>query len=272
MDVFSIKTAKILFWVGLGLLIPGLIIFFWGESFLNFDEQIKSDKIGQFGDFVGGLIGSLWAAAGFILFYVALKEQINSYNLQKVEFESTKNLLKQQKFETTYFNMLNLLINIVGTMKRNDSSLNSNNSKDCFMFYYDELEKHIINSDNLQDVLMNKGNPRQIDIQEGFIKFYDKYKNELEKYFNNTYNILKFIHKHQLPDSKFYFNYLRAQFNSNELILMFHYALSEKSNENLKEYIESGEFFRYLDKDNRLVKDFLDFYLPIAYEQTYSKK
>lgn len=79
-------------------------------------SQINSEKFGQLGDYVGGIVGSLWSLAGVVLFYVALTEQrediklnretletqvkalhlqIKEFELQTVELEETRKELKR---------------------------------------------------------------------------------------------------------------------------------------------------------------------------------
>lgn len=141
MNPFTEKTSKILMVVGIVLFFIGLILFFWQSISIDTTLQIDSSKFGQFGDYVGGLIGSLWAFAGVILFYVALTEQrddirtnrevlktqVNALEQQIKEFEQqTEELgltreviidqsktLKIQQFESTFFNSMNLWNNII---------------------------------------------------------------------------------------------------------------------------------------------------------------
>ena len=138
---FTEKTSKILMYFGIILFSLGIVLFLWGNIDFDKSKQIDATKFGQFGDFVGGLIGSLWAFAGVILFYVALteqrediktnrkvlntqvnalKQQIKEFELQREELELTREVfieqsttLKLQQFESTYFNSLNLLNNII---------------------------------------------------------------------------------------------------------------------------------------------------------------
>ncbi|WP_300433990.1 putative phage abortive infection protein [Christiangramia sp.] len=129
---------------GFILLIIAILIFVWKDWFFSFDSKIQSDKIAQFGDFVGGLIGSLWALAGVMLFYVALseqrkdfqtnrmvldaqtdalKQQIKEFELQREELSETREVfkiqsktLKKQQFESTFFNLVNLHHQIVNSI------------------------------------------------------------------------------------------------------------------------------------------------------------
>ncbi|MRX64684.1 putative phage abortive infection protein [Maribacter luteus] len=129
------RNSKILLWIGLALFIVGIAIFFYKESII-FDSKVNSEKVAQFGDFIGGIVGSLWSLAGVILFYVALTEQrkdieinretlnaqvsalnqqIKEFELQRTElsetrkvFEEQSETLKIQRFENTFFQLLSL--------------------------------------------------------------------------------------------------------------------------------------------------------------------
>jgi len=129
------RFSKNLIYVGLLLIFVFIGAFMWNESF-NTEGQIKGDKFGQLGDIVGGFIGSLWALAGVIMLYAALKDhrediqnnqkaleahietlqvQTNEFQLQRIELTETRvvfieqtKTLKLQQFEQTFFNMLNL--------------------------------------------------------------------------------------------------------------------------------------------------------------------
>lgn len=70
-EMLTEKNSKRLLWIGLFLFITGIGFFIWKESFI-ISSKLNAEKIAQFGDFVGGIVGSLWSLAGVILFYVAL--------------------------------------------------------------------------------------------------------------------------------------------------------------------------------------------------------
>ncbi|KIX19925.1 hypothetical protein SY27_15460 [Flavobacterium sp. 316] len=140
----SEKNSLKLVYIGFGLIAIGLVFFLWKEwDNVRYDE-VDSAKIGQFGDFIGGVVGSIWALAGFILFYVALnkqkedleinrdalKSQIEAMSLQTEEFKAQKEELEEtrkiyieqnktqnlQRFENTFFNMLSLHHQIVDSI------------------------------------------------------------------------------------------------------------------------------------------------------------
>ena len=143
-NILTEKFSKRLLVIGLVLLLIGFVMFIWNDWSLSTSDKLKSDKVGQFGDFVGGLIGSIWALAGVVLFYVALteqrsdfatnrkvldaqtealKQQIKEFELQREELSETRKVfsiqsetLKKQQFESTFFNLLNLHHEIVNSI------------------------------------------------------------------------------------------------------------------------------------------------------------
>ncbi|GIU42538.1 hypothetical protein TUM4438_09350 [Shewanella sairae] len=143
----SEKFSRVLIFIGVSLLFLFIISFTYKAILFDFNVSIKTDVFGQFGDIVGGVVGSLWALAGVILFYSglkeqrhdiqtnrdALKEQIKALNYQKEEmalqreeyamarrvFEQQSDTLKEQsktsriqQFESNFYSLLNIYIGI----------------------------------------------------------------------------------------------------------------------------------------------------------------
>lgn len=62
----------------------------------HFSLLLNEEKIGQFGDFVGGVVGSLFALVGVILYYVALKEQRKDLKMNQESLKLQTDALNQQ--------------------------------------------------------------------------------------------------------------------------------------------------------------------------------
>jgi hypothetical protein len=140
----SERTSKILIFIGIIICILSLILFLWKDYYFDFSNSINAEKFSFWGTFIGGIVGPLWALAGVILFYVALKdqrkdfktnrdafelqiatlkEQIKEFELQRKELEITRkvyveqsNTLKLQQFESTFFSTLNMFHNIIDSI------------------------------------------------------------------------------------------------------------------------------------------------------------
>lgn len=94
-----------------------ILVVFWirlsNSNIVFWSADIDFGKTGQVGDFIGGLVGSIWALVGVILFYRtltlqrdALEMQREELALQREELRKTREVFNLQMFENTFFNML----------------------------------------------------------------------------------------------------------------------------------------------------------------------
>lgn len=127
----TLSTIAIFFAI-IGL---GIVIVFLGSLSRDFtiwgNSSIILDKTGQVGDFIGGVVGSIWAFSGVLLFYQSLI-------LQRKEFQSQREALNAQKNE---FRINRLTGVIFQQVARIDSVL-----KDFVVEDPDEHKRYIGNS------------------------------------------------------------------------------------------------------------------------------
>lgn len=137
----KVKSSIALIIFGLSVLLISIFLFISLQLLNVKSETFTIENFSHFGGFIGGIVGSIWSLAGFILFYVALNKQkedlelnrealttqVASMNLQTQEFkaqvqeleETRKVYIEQnktqtlQRFENTFFNMLSLHHQIV---------------------------------------------------------------------------------------------------------------------------------------------------------------
>lgn len=93
--MFSEKTAKILSLLGLLFILISAIVFICFRSW-NFSFVLDEAIIGQYGDFVGGIIGSIFAFVGVILYYVALNTQREDIRINRDALQLQMQALNQQ--------------------------------------------------------------------------------------------------------------------------------------------------------------------------------
>ena len=117
--------------------IIGAVIGFLGILIYLIPDFIEKIKINELGDFLAGGVAPIWALAGLFFIYTAFLSQkqqlINQqiellYNQaevratreelrgQKEQMIRQNQLLQQQQFETTFFNLLNLLNEITANI------------------------------------------------------------------------------------------------------------------------------------------------------------
>jgi hypothetical protein len=283
--------SKLLIFFGLGLLLYATYNYYKGDNFENYSK---------FGDSIGGLIGTLWSLAGILLFYLALTEQrkdikinqetlknqiksldlqIEEYKLQRIELEETRKVLKNQsetlqiqQFESTFFNMLHLLQEIINELKITVDN-QSGNGRDFFKVAFINLKKFVtqhntpindpkeaIKKEALLELIMTKeknpyGTLNESELNEIKLKtieiyedFYNYYHNTLGHYFRFLFNIMKFtITSNLTVDEKSqYINLIQAQMSSYELGLVFYNALSKHGNR-MFDWLEQYKFLENID-------------------------
>jgi len=120
-STFGLNIVWILF-SGLGI---AVFYYYMKELWVDYspfiDGEVYIEKTAQVGDFIGGLVGALWAFAGIILFYLALKLQKDELKLSRAVLrdsvqaqKDTKEVMKEQLNSLKYnsnLETLNYLIN-----------------------------------------------------------------------------------------------------------------------------------------------------------------
>lgn len=107
--------------------IIGLIVIFYFMFNLPFNDKSNirnAELFGQYGDFVGGFIGSLFALAGFFLIYKTLLTQQNAIRQQDSTIVQQRKMFEIQKFENTFFNLLKTQRDIADNIKSYFNSMN----------------------------------------------------------------------------------------------------------------------------------------------------
>lgn len=238
--IFTEKTGVILSIIALAILLIGIFVFIhygdWGDEK---DKYLDEAKIAQFGDFIGGIVGTLVALVGIILYYVALTEQRNDIKInqgalnlqiealqnQTTEFQAQKDELittrkiyeqqtktmRNQQFDSNFYSLLNVYISIKNNL--NDSDQNH----DFFKTIYEELSETI--TINQSETLVETNEK----IIQNYTNVYFKYRGRLSSYFKTIYRLLKFIEDcdHLKEDEKiFYGKIVRSQISENELLIL----------------------------------------------------
>jgi hypothetical protein len=243
---WKIKLEKLSgFLIGFGIFLAFVfLILFLANQYYSLSSSIDSEKFGQFGDVVGGVIGTFWALAGVILFYTGLVEQRkdikanvdalekqnealihqkeemellrNEYAMARSVFEQQKDLVKQQlktsriqQFESNFYSMMKIYIEI-----RNDLK-----ARHVFNGFIDEIHKiDLKNVTNKNKILI---------ICESLAVIFFKYKEDFAPYLRLVYRIFKLIDEADdfSPENKYaYSKVMRSQFSENELIVMYYNA------------------------------------------------
>lgn len=243
---FSEKTALITALVSIAVLLGSLIVFLCCKSW-QFSTKLDEQIVANYGDFVGGTVGTLLAFTAAILYYVALREQrkdvetnkkslsiqnkaleqqIDEFKQQRVELENTRKvyeqqtqlmkeqsrIMRQQQFESSFYSMIRVYV---------DCKIQLNNKgTDCFRTWVDSIEAHLptdFGNFNIYE--------RHNQIVESFENFYLSQRDVLSPYFKTIYRILNLIDntKYLVENEKMqYVKFFRAQLSDNETKLLYY--------------------------------------------------
>lgn len=290
--VKSFLSARTAFYLAAGGLVLAslmLLVFLYGESFHL--SQVKADKVGQFGDFVGGVVGSLWALAGVILFYIALHDQrmdyatnqknlviqnqnlkfqadnialqtkmlesqIAEFKLQKEELEATRRVFEEQsktqhlqRFESTFFQQMQVLRDIVVRMKLGDSS-----GSVCFDRIISAINAKACAINQIQP---NNPDPTRLEISvRDFDQLYQRLYNEDIKHHFGHYlklfeTIIEYVENEETVDNVLktkYYKIFASQLSQSEIRLIFvHCASTHYTHFHIYEITDFHFFYNHVD-------------------------
>lgn len=117
--------------VGIGLLIWGGFLLLINKTYdvggnLTPEEMAQT---GQVGDFIGGIVGAIWALAGVFLYFSAIRLQTKELSRQASTEDENRYTEQIKQLENTFFNLLNIQQNIKQNLSSNFRDIKYNGSK-----------------------------------------------------------------------------------------------------------------------------------------------
>ncbi|MFN1215791.1 putative phage abortive infection protein [Chryseobacterium kwangjuense] len=238
--LFEERTASKVVIFGLMITLLMLLLFLIKGSWnFSFSESIGEDKIGQFGDFVGGFVGTLFSLVGVILFYVSLKEQradfrtnqdalenqleafqqqIKEFELQREELSETRKIfeqqtktMKNQQFESSFYSLLNVFID--------------NRNRISALNLFKTVITNIEANSHISDYT-----PTIKSIYDSYFNEYMANRAELAMYFMSLYRLFKIIEECPHLDNSekiYYHKIIRALISKDELLVLYYNYQSE---------------------------------------------
>ncbi len=286
-NFFSEASGKLLSILGIIFIVLSLVIFLIYGNW-EFSNSLNEEKVGQFGDFIGGVVGSLFSLAGVILFYVALKEQrrdinINQENLrlqtealnqqvdefkeQKIELEETRKIYIEQtgliREQTNLYVLQNKELKeqtSIAKLQQFDSSFFS------YLSVLSELKssysQSVLSKDYFADVY-EELKKIELDslsltetlntIEHKYFEVFNNRKDELSIYFKTIYRIMVLIDSSNIDEFKKhqYFKLLRSQLSDYELLIL-HYNYQTHLGLNVRTLVIKYNLFKHLRILDRL--------------------
>ena len=274
-NLASDVSVSIFIITGFGLILFGVIAFVNKVDIYKYNLPIDSDRFSHFGDFAGGVIGTLWALIGILLIYKTLDFQKTEFkNLVKTADIQAK-VLSEQQADNTFFNLLEHLQRLISDMdfpKENKDSSKPILVKghDCFREIREEIESYMT---------------EEITIDKCYKKLINTHPSDIPHYFSFFFRIIDYVENrddsHRLSGEKIakldagsdsdlkelsekvsnykrsHIEILRDQLSSHEIILLFYFyeahqkpnyvpkdEISEPYSDDLLKYLKDYEMFK----------------------------
>lgn len=245
-SIYTERTGTILIVISAIVFISSIIVFVAFGSW-QFSSILDETKVGTFGDFIGGVVGTLLAFVASILYYVALKEQrkelsqnheairlqtkalnqqIEEFEAQKKELELSREVYSKQceimkeeertmhiqQFDSHFFGMLQMYRDI-----KNGLCVHSGGD-DFFLTLINTIKDNLDITTREYGVLKKK-------IHGQYINVFTSYQNILSPYFRCLYRLIR-----QIDDNEFlseeekwrYVKLVRAQLSDFELLIIYY--------------------------------------------------
>lgn len=194
-----------------------------GEEPTNASDRLTA--FGVSGD-VFGFANAVFSALAFAIIIVTMRMQMEELSEQRKELRLTRHvfkqqrkemkdqnrLLKQQRFETTFFRMLELHIEVVSGMV---SPKTEDKGRAAFKDLLDNMTNWI-------ETRTANGNKSVAELMNAYDLWYENYESSIGHYFRTLYNVIKYIDDFGGDDKNkaTYARLVRAQLSSNELQIL----------------------------------------------------
>lgn len=232
------------FYIIITLLFVGVFayIFKWQHFCYWFDDKyvIDNELFGTFGDFIGGVLGTIFALISILIL-------IRTFNQQRAVTEKNKEQIENQRFNDLFFELLRLyqseISELCGHIERKHAEgvvtvINYSN-KDFFDFEKELLQRAFQTTTSYER-----------NIQEAlklYMLFYVKHRTKMAACFRTLYRIYDLLDKSELDESikKNYLKIIRAQLTDSELFFIRYNGMTYYG-ENFIRYINKYNILKHL--------------------------
>lgn len=216
----------------------------------------------EVGTYYSGILTGTFSLAGLLFVYVAyLGQRISIVNQQeelkltRYEMKSTRDELEgqknqmiqqnknieQQRFEDTFFNMMNLFNSIINDMKIGKDIVGRQCFNNIFRYISDTFKTNI-------NYGPDKNNIR-VTINTSYKEVYDRYNYILDHYFRFLTHLIKFVKESTFYDKNKYIGVIKAQLSIKEQCILFYNIISDSGFIELKQLSIEKDLLDSLDEN-----------------------
>jgi hypothetical protein len=229
-------------------------------------SELSINSSGVFGDSFG-LLTSLFsglAFAGLIITILMQRDELalqreeltltrEELNGQRLEMKEQNETLRVQRFENTFFRMLEFLEACRNDIFYQGFQESSVEGRDAVRTLYKLFVDHSLHDWIREGMEQKKTFNDECKTEEGikgkYKIFYEKeYGEELGQYYRTLYNILKLVDRSDFVDDKrVYTNLVRAQLSRYELSLLFYNCISDFGANKMAPLVKDFRILKHLE-------------------------
>lgn len=278
--VFTEKAGFILVVAGFVVIIGAIIAFVFFSRW-SFSRTIDEAIVGQFGDFVGGVVGTLFALAGVVLYYVALteqrkdlkinhdnlllqtdalKQQIEEFKAQKEEMAETRKVYEQQtalfQEQTNLYREQSEAMKKQAEEAKNQTAIYLVEQFDASFYPLLNLictaqQENVKIIEDIKSRIQSKVDKNE-DINKAYEKILKEYKDQyqtqgepIRRLFDMITQMVRLIHNAPMLNEekkKHYISILHSQLRGCTNVVLFYHLFSETEKNEKPLYHQSGFF------------------------------
>lgn len=284
--LLSERFGLAIVFISFGFLFLTIIVFIIFGNW-NFSTVLSEEKIAQFGDFVGGVIGTLLAFAASILYYIALKEQqkdvrINRESLSKqieefsnqVEelqlsrkvYEEQQKTMRLQQFETNFYSYFEIYLKVKNEL------INQKEGN-----YFKKVIQQVSSKSKYKDISTLPMHECYNHVKKMYFDYFISNRKDYDHYFRCLYRLLSIVtdaFENDIDRMK-YIKIIRSQLTDYELLVLYYNTHSDYANKSrnlifayniLKhlpvfDKIEINNRYRITPKSKSIITSFYDFFV-----------
>jgi hypothetical protein len=113
--------------------------------------------------------------------------------------------------------------------------------RDCFKIFFNDLRLKYEDHKKFRPLA-----PQHELLLSAYDDFFKLHQSDVGHYFRSLYNMVKFVHRSDLPEKRMYTNLVRAQLSSYEQVILLYNCMSPLGSEKFKPLIEEYGLFKNL--------------------------
>jgi len=215
------------------LIISGVFLFigcyamykYWVNFHLHPLSSLSTDW-GTFGDYVGGIVGTLFNILGVALIFLTFKRQEDYSHIER--------------FETTFFNLLENQREIVKSLSGSIEESTAKVGYDYISTFSSHIHRYV---DKVSIESDNEAFSQKI-LNDAYKKVYQgRTAANLGHYFRHLYHIIKYIDESSISDKKKYVDIVQSQMSDDELYCNFYNSISDLGIKRFLPLLRKYDFF-----------------------------